>query len=420
MVDIPDYCRSLDSAFLSENAFENALGGDWLSLVFLGLMGMVLFLAFLYMSSQMFRLPKVEAWARFELFQVFLTAVIAVSIAFALYGMCHWDSTFMYGPNGGASADLIAESKELCGMGGVEEFTPYCAAQGFLQKVKVRGDDVMQILIGINYIMSYLFKMTWNSSPMGIGFAVEPLAGFNQIMNVFMVAISGFIVSYLSVLVQMRVLDYFLISVPYYFLPLGLLLRSFAPTREFGGAVIGFGIASLFFYPMLLVLNDAILFAPFDAFIDSSAVAANMYGGGDYSELDAYLKANTELGIDKIAAEPIRSAEEINENFGIYNGVDGYGMPEDRKDIRTEDTGRKVGGFFADAELDSDTFQNIVAGKTWDLGNMIFWPYQLIFIYAMASVLLPLINFVIYVEIARELTQILGVQMDLTNITRLI
>ncbi|MFH0927354.1 MAG: hypothetical protein V1822_02130 [Candidatus Micrarchaeota archaeon] len=416
MVDIPTYCRSLDSAF-TQTSFENALGGDWLALVFLGLLGMVFLLSLIYMAAQIFRFPKMEAWARFELFQVLATAVIAIMVAGSLYWMCHFDVTFMYGPNGGASQKLIEESKADCGMAGADEFTPYCAAQGFLGKLETRGRDMAQILIAINYVLSYMFSVIWNSSPMGIGFAVEPLAGFNQIMNVFLVAVSGFVLSYLTVLVQMRVLDYFLIAIPFYFLPLGLLLRTFAPTREFGGAVVGFSVASLFFYPMLLVLNDAAIFAPFDAFVNNSGVLANSFYSGDESAYAKYTgsMADVSQSIMGNGIQPLEGGQQMDENFGIYDGVDRSGLP-------VEDGGGRdisqVSKFFT--EPDPDTQNSIIGGRTWELSETIFWPYQLIFVYSIAAVVLPIINFVVYIEIARELTHLFGVQMDLTNLTRLI
>lgn len=417
MVYIPNYCKSLDSAFFSVNAFENALGGDWLSLVFLGLLGMLLLLAVVYLVSQLLRIPKMEAWARFEIFQVFATAALAIFISGVLFGMCHWDSTFMYGPNGGASTELIQESKELCGMADAKEFTPYCSAQSYLLKVKNRGDNIFQMLIGMNYVLSYLFKATWNSSPMGIGFTVEPLAGFNQLMNVFMVAISGFIVSYLTVLVQMRVLDYFLIAVPYYFLPLGLLMRTFAPTREFGGAVVGFAIASVFFYPMLLTLNDAILFAPFDAFSDDASALANAAYSGDTSAFEAYLRAAGELPPDVIekGISPIAGAQELEKAFGSYSGkVDASGLNVEDGDAPVS----SISKYFT--EPDGQTPNMLAAGRTWELGEFIFKLLQIVFMYSIAAVILPIINFLLYIEIARELTHVLGTQMDLTNLTRMV
>ncbi len=415
-MDIANYCASLDPLSLTESSFSNALGGNWYTLTFLGLIGMVFFVSLIYFFSQATRNHKMEAWARFELFQIFATATIAILIAGWLYGMCHWDATFLYGPTTQLSTELVEESKELCNMQGYSEFTPYCSAQAFLTKVKNRGDTVMQSLIGINYLLSYLFKSTWNSSPMGIGFTVEPLSGFNQVMNIFLVAVSGFIMSYLAVLVQMRLLDFIFVSIPYYFLPLGLLLRSFSPTREFGGAIIGFSIASLFFYPLLLVVNDAVLFSPIDAFIDDTTRAVDL-STLKYADYDKYVdKTQLDLQTNLNSNSDLRvNANEVANQFVQYEntGVDGSG----RVNMTTKNVAQASKYF---TQLDPTKHDNLFSKKTWELGNAISYPYQLVFIYSIAAVVFPLINFLVYIEIARELTQFFGTQVDLTNLTRLI
>jgi hypothetical protein len=295
MINIPRYCSSLDSAFLSQSYFENVLGENWFYIVLLAILSLAFFNVLLYFASQFFRIPKLEAWAKFELFQVFANVVLLIFIAAWVYGMCHWDTTFLYKMMEGENAQAQIEGMiSDCGLSG-KELTPYCAAQSYLERVKTRGDDIFQVLIGINYILSYIFKVTWNSSPMGIGYAIEPLAGLQQLMNVFLVAISGFVLSYISLLVQMRVLDFFLIAMPYYFIPLGILMRSFAPTREFGGAVLGFAIASLLFYPIILVMDDLLVYSSFDAATQSAheiweeMSASERNAGDDARAIDEYM-----------------------------------------------------------------------------------------------------------------------------------
>ena len=45
---------------------------------------------------------------------------------------------------------------------------------------------------------------------------------------------------------------------------------------------------------------------------------------------------------------------------------------------------------------------------------------QVVFTYIVAAVILPIINFMVYIEVARQMTAFLGTQMDLSNLTRMI
>jgi len=54
------------------------------------------------------------------------------------------------------------------------------------------------------------------------------------------------------------------------------------------------------------------------------------------------------------------------------------------------------------------------------LTTTLLWPFSILIVYAMAAVLLPIINFLVYIEIARGLSKTLGAEMDLSNLTRMI
>ncbi|MFA5108319.1 MAG: hypothetical protein WC492_02175 [Candidatus Micrarchaeia archaeon] len=406
-MDIPTYCRSLDAS-LTPAIFDNVLGGNWLGLVFVALLGTSFFLILTYFASQLLRISKLEAWCRFEMFQVLATAIIAILLAGWVYGMCNWNVAFLYKWSEGAGAEeIIAENLQACSAYGTPTLTPFCASQAFLQKVKVRGDDIFQVLIMLNGAFSYIFKLTWNSSPMGIGYAIEPLAGFQQLMNVFLVGVSGFILAYLSVLIQMRILDFFLLAVPYYMLPLGLLMRTFEPTREFGGALLGFGIASLFYYPLVLMANDLIVYSSFDQFTKSAQEEAQRLSVGEESVLTGQTPSEELFS-------PKEGAEQINEEFGMYEpNPQKPALVEQKQDATVE---KNVVNFFAFAnpqERGDDT-------QIEKFAQTVFWPYQIALLYVIAAVILPIINLVIYVEVARSLTTFLGTEMDLTNLTRMI
>lgn len=397
VLDIPNYCQTLDSS-LTASIFPNALGQGWMNIVFISLIGMTFLYTLLYFAANLFRIPKLEAWARFEFFQVALTAVFAIMLAWAIHGMCHWDIGFLDNAryDGAAGEELMQD----CGFGaGKNETTAFCAASTFLHNMENRGQNLFQGLIAVNYGLSYLFKMSWESKPMGIGYTLDPLAGFQQLQNIFMVAISGFTLSYISILVQLRVLEYFLIAMPYYFLPLGLLLRSFAPTREFGGAIMGFAVVSMFFFPLILVLNDLTIYSNLEQFT---------------KEADDYVENHQYTAKDKI--DPNVAKDKWGELLNEYEedrDSDGLPIEKQNRDARTVMTTHFT-------HISQEQRQKYISEPATDFTKPVIFVTKWVMVYVVAAVVLPILNFIIYVEIARELTRLFGTEMDLTNLTRMI
>lgn len=475
---IANYCQTLTGAGFTASGFPNLLGLGWLSVVALGLVVSALGLVMAYLVSQWLRLPKLEAWTRFELFQLAATAVLAALIAWMVWGMCHFDASILskdlYGGSGGAAimaaCSTPAHGTVQAASGGTPIVTPYCIAQNFLYKLKQRGDDVFQLLISLNYGFSLLFKTVWESRPMGIGYTLEPLAGFQQLQNVFLVAVSGFMVAYMSVLIQMRVLDFMLLAVPYFFLPLGLLLRALPPSREFGGAIVGFGMASLLFLPLILAMNDVVVYSSLEG-----VFAPVQKANAEFAKL----QENTLVGTLDPAVTPldqIKEGQTITGSSGTISGADGGPLtvasvlqaqadsaqftgtdgrtyqatkiaeheasvvrlgqsfnPDlmDRSRDQLTNTQAPPAGTTATQPADSSASamsmyfvngQRSTNNSTMlqTLTDAFFTIVNVVMIYFVAAVLLPIINFVIYLEVARTLTKLLGTEMDLSNLARLI
>ncbi len=509
---IPNYCQTLVGSIVypvGDMAFKNVLGTGWLSIVAMGLMAAALMLSLTYMVSKFLQVPKLEAWSRFEMFQLVGTLVLALLLAGWIWGMCAWDMSIFDAFNAGdathpahlqysgaAGADLIASCNSM--LNGQlnpnvpdpndktktkQIVTPYCAAQGYLEKLKTRGDDVFQTLLVINSGFSYVTQIRWESRPLGIGYTLEPLAGFQQMQNVFFVTLSGFMVSYLSVLVQMRILDYFLIAVPFFFLPLGLLLRALPPTRQFGGAVMGFALASLFFFPLILVFDDLVVFSYMDQYIakytitvedmqrtqglnDNTRIASG-WQAQDFSDTAKFRtyddKPGEVVGQDGTTFYVMRIFEQTHDQFVFEdeNGKQVVFMDEDgptgkvwntyritpmfepmttgnqindmgggylqnpatgKIEKNTRDANQRIIDFFSNPGTDNPLPGNYItiSDRSNTLSRTIFPVYRMVMIYFLAAVVLPVVNLLIYIEIAKVLTKLLGAEMDLTNLTRLV
>ncbi len=375
----------------------SVLGGSWMGFALVTMLGSVFMLVLMFFLSHLIRNPKLEAWTRFEFFQVLATMALAALIAGHVWGMCTFDASILdtarYRDGSYASCSTFAD--------GHVAVTPYCIAQKYLSHIRAIGQDIFQVLMMLNYVFSYLFKMVWESRPLGIGYTIEPLGGFQQLQNLFLVGLSGFVVAFVSVIVQQKVLDYLLLACAYFFMPIGIVLRSFPATREFGGALLAFVYASLFFYPLMLVMNDVLMYSEMrdlstgvamdSAFNQAMATVDRLgtRGGSAWRTVGA-----SDTGI----ADYLATGDYIN-GTGAYAG------------------GGMVGGYrsmpWGGPSIDFDKQMKLMS-------YFIFWPWQVVMVYFIGAVVLPLLNFIVYVEIARGLSKFLGSELDLTNITRMI
>jgi hypothetical protein len=97
--------------------------------------------------------------------------------------------------------------------------------------------------------------------------------------------------------------------------------------------------------------------------------------------------------------------------YGDQPSPDGTWKP------RTTSTGTPI-SYFTDP--DPSAKNQLVSLRSDKLAASLIWPTQVLMVFSIAAVLLPIINFMIYIEIARELSKLMGTEMDLSNLTRMI
>ena len=336
--------------------FSGDLGGkllsnDWLMLSLLALLISTLALSILYIFASFLRNPQLLGWAKFELFQVFGTAVIIFFFAMTLYGICAFDMSFLDSQRYYAGENM------------------YEIIANYFEKLETAGYLIYGYIMYVTKIFAFLSKVTVLSHPMGVGSQESPLESLGQLNSLVFFMLSGFITSFLLLQLQMRMLDYLAFACLGYLFPLGIFFRCFEPTRSFGGTLLGIAVSLFLFYPVIMVFNDYLMYSQIDDLMED-AKGANA-------------AANTAI-VSGAMPSPVSI---VGEGTSPNSDPNNPNNP-------------------------SQFFEGVTGG--------IFFFIKPIMVYFIAAVMLPVINFIVLVEITRGTTAFLGDEIDVSNLTRLI
>jgi len=218
------------------------LGSNWLVLSVLALVVSTLALSILYMVASFLRNPQFLSWTKFELFQVFGTAVIMAFFGMTLYGMCTFDLSWL-------DSSHYTHGENM-----------YKIIGDYFDKVQTAGYLIYGYIMYVTKILTFVSRVTVLSSPLGVGSNENPLESMGQMSSLIFIMLSGFITSFLLFQLQMRMLDYLAFACIGYLFPMGIFFRCFEPTRSFGGTLLGISVSLFLFYPIIMVFNDYLMY----------------------------------------------------------------------------------------------------------------------------------------------------------------
>lgn len=242
--------------------------------------------------------------------------------------------------------------------------------------VQVYFDDMQNLglmiygYIGyVAHIFGFLSRVVMMSNPLGVGSQETPLESLGQVNSLLFYMLSGFVISYILTHLQMRMLEYLAIASLYYMFPFGIFFRAFEPTRKFGGTLIGFSIAMFLFYPVILVFNDYLMLTP---------IKSQTGPNGELREALNLANDNSDPADYKLPRG------DVSKDLSLL------GNPTEYQKFVSESS----------------------RGPLFLLTPVM--------IYFLGAVILPVINFIVLIGITRNLTQLFGEEIDVSNLTRLI
>ncbi|MFH2100525.1 MAG: hypothetical protein ABII71_00355 [Candidatus Micrarchaeota archaeon] len=220
----------------------------WSSMAAAALIASSVVLAFLYIWSVLFRNQNLTSYVKLEIYELFVSAIIAILIIGLLGAAADISITTVL------PADFLPADPEP----GVSaaSMNIYTATEQYFVEV----DEDMSTWLQLNYLLNIytdsFASVTPYSRPLGMGIVASPLAGFasplkSMLYNMTVGLAVAFIINY----AQLYTFVFFTAAFLKYYMPMGIFLRCFTPTRRIGGALIGIGVTFLFVYPAISTLG---------------------------------------------------------------------------------------------------------------------------------------------------------------------
>ncbi|MEM2948047.1 MAG: hypothetical protein QXY05_00115 [Candidatus Anstonellales archaeon] len=204
---------------------------DFLGLSFLALLVSSLYILFFYFWGKLTSNPNIDVWVKGELYEIGATAFIVV---FFLPLFLNVACAFKLG-----------------------EYNIFETAHVYLESLKASITMVMDVLAVGYMVVDFIASLSIKAIPLGFGLSAADVgAGLVALWKpIFLQITNALTLSYIFASAQTVILEYFTYGMITKILPLGVLLRSFTPTRRVGGMLLGLSIGLLFLYPLILTLN---------------------------------------------------------------------------------------------------------------------------------------------------------------------
>ena len=362
----------------------------WFTMGFLALSFSMLIIAVIYFIGRLTDMQNVESYLKMELVETFFTAIILLTIVIGVQLICTFPSDIFLNDK---ALDILFLDDYHQNPNVFEVVNKYLL---FIRSLHSNG----MLLFGMAQIVTSITDVNWRSSAGGIGISLNPASGFAHQMSAGNNLITVYMNLYMVHLVLIRVITYSSYAFFNYLLPLGIFFRCFQPTRKFGGSLIGITIAFTLVYPMLLLFNAKMLFeySGFEGVVVSMAEASSAL-----------------FGIS-VAVTALPAA--------LVYGVMGYGIGEVLWDAATSGNNLKTVMNTYLAAISSGTFSPS-SGVSFESFSMLFFSIfsnlmKIIGGMIMIDVIFQTINFLIVVAAVKNITQLLGQEMDISMLTRMV
>ncbi|MBD3398448.1 hypothetical protein GF412_04455 [Candidatus Micrarchaeota archaeon] len=204
---------------------------SYMGIIGITVLALIGYISIVFMLSYALKRPQLEAYAKIELSQLFLSAIILV-IAFAAWNFADMASTALAGGN---PIDISIE------------FLNIVINEGIL--------PIYLKLVRMEVLLTYFNAVEYRMGPGPWNWITKAVPGLDPLISIVRMLVFSFTALYGTMSVQV-ILFYLIDAVAYYYLlPAGIILRFFPPTRDAGVYLIVLAIAFQCFFPLLYSIN---------------------------------------------------------------------------------------------------------------------------------------------------------------------
>lgn len=341
----------------------------------------VVILALFYIYGTLFRNSQFNAFVKFEFFEVLMSGVISIFLIMLLANMCSFKVGYLF-PSSAHSGQLIWEDTLQYFLGAKDFILGWLSANFFIASAA-----------------DQMASTTIYAKPLGMGVVTSPMAGLGgPIKQILYQILNALSISMVIVQAQILVLLFMFYGYVKYYFPIGILLRSFTPTRRFGGSIIAIGIGFLIIFPLLTVIN----FEMVDDMLTST----------DKNIWDAVTSQDSKSLIYQTGA--------LQDASKLTGGTKDIFFKSDGVIDGDQTTYGKAGENSGLLDIVYSVFQSSSKIPGWIMLQLLKVPFEAVTMAFVAAFLLPAINLIILAQAIKSLSKILGEEVDISILTRLI
>jgi len=361
----------------------NPLQQQWIGLAIIAIFTMYMVVALLYMGATGFNMPDLLAWCKNELFQITATAIMLFMLVFAITGV------------DAATRGMVGQEALDAYHVQPGEYALMKVAQGYMQCQTQFIWSSYNYLITATAPLAIVYSSTLHVRPLKMGFSIQPGKFIQPIMDNVNIAVnlmaSGTWASKAIYIILMFAQDVMFMV----FLPLGVILRSIPFTRAIGGALIAIAIAFYVALPAAVLINSMVykehygqMCVPDTPDVIPARLKA-LWGGTWHYSIDSFAQAQ---------------GGTATASFGKMGGAlyllfaFAFG-------------GTLLGGA---AWLGAGLLMGVL------ISAMLAWAREIVFMIVILTFIGGVIEYMITFTFARELSKLLGADIDLTSLMKIL
>jgi len=353
------------------------IGGDLYRISFMAAAAGAMFIAFIYILGKAFENKKWVDYSKNELFEIGITIVVVLLILVPLIKVIGCVNMFDRTGMSSTYQAAFAYPKDIIGSVTIMSVVLYSI------------NAIMQNILNVKVVQNVFAGL---SGSLGVG-GDDPSFGSLSQAGMILVVVTGLasLMAYLHEFVTYGFIAYLL--------PLGIILRFFAPTRKIGGTIIG------------LVFGMAVLL-PFMLAIGHSVIAVNFFPvfmdlGHDPPQLTSPFLIAIKGNVTKLFMFDAAASAQEDAHFTEGVAYDEYGNPVEKPELAAANPNLLsfLFGIMADAIGTIMSLLVLASGG----GVLCF-----------GGTIYPLIVSVILISGVKYISGALGEEIDVSNLTRLV